>query len=260
MVAVTSCGLLDNCKHSTMIDMVIKTCIVCSSIETCRWHKGPTCHGCFIKNKTGRASYQARKNFKSVAIRDKRKDRSKVDPIGKTCSKCLKYKPYSEFHKQKQVVDGHASACKICRKPTIARYEIYKTEIKQQTLEYYRTHRQERGIYHKLREKKDVTFKLQNRLRHRLRMALKNNYKNGSAVALLGCTIDELRRHLESLWLPGMSWSNWSNSGWHIDHIKPLSGFDLTDVEQLKVACHYTNLQPLWAKDNISKGGIRSKK
>jgi hypothetical protein len=50
-----------------------------------------------------------------------------------------------------------------------------------------------------------------------------------------------------------MTWENWSKYGWHIDHIKPLSSFNLTDYEQLKMACHYTNLQPMWAKDNLIK-------
>jgi hypothetical protein len=50
-----------------------------------------------------------------------------------------------------------------------------------------------------------------------------------------------------------MTWENWSVNGWHIDHIKPLSSFDLTDTEQLKEACSYNNLQPLWAKDNLKK-------
>jgi hypothetical protein len=51
-----------------------------------------------------------------------------------------------------------------------------------------------------------------------------------------------------------MSWDNWTTDGWHIDHIKPLASFDLTDRQQLLLACHYTNLQPLWAIDNLSKG------
>jgi desulfoferrodoxin (superoxide reductase-like protein) len=50
-----------------------------------------------------------------------------------------------------------------------------------------------------------------------------------------------------------MTWDNWTTDGWHIDHIKPLASFDLTDRKQLLEACHYTNLQPLWAKDNLIK-------
>ena len=51
-----------------------------------------------------------------------------------------------------------------------------------------------------------------------------------------------------------MSWDNWNLAGWHIDHIRPLASFDLTDPVQLKQAAHYTNLQPLWAHDNYVKG------
>lgn len=60
--------------------------------------------------------------------------------------------------------------------------------------------------------------------------------------------------YLESLFQPGMVWENYGNDGWHIDHVRPLSSFDLLDPVQFSQACHYTNLQPLWAKDNLSKG------
>jgi hypothetical protein len=52
-----------------------------------------------------------------------------------------------------------------------------------------------------------------------------------------------------------MTWENYGRKGWHIDHKKPISCFDLNDQEQLKEACHYTNLQPMWAIENIKKGG-----
>lgn len=62
----------------------------------------------------------------------------------------------------------------------------------------------------------------------------------------------EFMAYLEAKFTDGMSWKNYGK--WHIDHIKPLASFDLTDPEQVKAACHFTNLQPLWASDNISKG------
>ena len=111
-----------------------------------------------------------------------------------------------------------------------------------------------KSSYNKTKESISVQYKLSNRLRHRLRMALKKEFKSGSAVKDLGCSIEELKLHLESKFQPGMSWDNWDRYGWHIDHIKPLASFDLTDRKQFLEACHYTNLQPLWATDNIIKG------
>jgi len=98
-----------------------------------------------------------------------------------------------------------------------------------------------------------INNRLKNRLRVRVCHALKNNQKAGSAVRDLGCTTEELKQYLESKFQSGMTWDNWSIDGWHIDHIKPLASFDLTDRQQFLEACHYTNLQPLWAKDNIIK-------
>lgn len=88
-------------------------------------------------------------------------------------------------------------------------------------------------------------------MRSRLNQFIKQ--KHNKTVDLLGCSVPELKKHLESQFQPGMTWDNYGRTGWHIDHIKPLSSFDLTDLEQLTEACKYTNLQPLWAKDNIQK-------
>ena len=86
-----------------------------------------------------------------------------------------------------------------------------------------------------------------------MNQAIKNKNKSGSAVRDLGCTIDEFKVYIEKHFDKGMSWSNWSTKGWHIDHKKPISSFDLTDRDQIIKAVHYTNLQPLWAKDNHKK-------
>lgn len=104
---------------------------------------------------------------------------------------------------------------------------------------------------------KDLTsplrIKIGTNLRCRLNKAIKGNFKSGSAVEDLGCSIDEFKAYIESKFKLGMCWENWGRKGWHIDHIIPLSAFDLTNYEQFKKACHYSNLQPLWAKENLSK-------
>ena len=104
------------------------------------------------------------------------------------------------------------------------------------------------------KRKNDIQFKLKCVLRKRLSDCVRNNRKNGSAIKDLGCSMEELKQYLESKFQPGMSWDNYGYYGWHIDHIKPLASFDLTDRNQLLEACHYTNLQPLWAIDNLIKG------
>jgi hypothetical protein len=65
--------------------------------------------------------------------------------------------------------------------------------------------------------------------------------------------LDQLVKHLEKQFKNGMTWENRGFNGWHIDHIIPISSFDLTDIEQQKICFHYSNLQPLWAKENILK-------
>ena len=107
--------------------------------------------------------------------------------------------------------------------------------------------------YHNMRLK-DPVYLLKRSIRNRFKAAIRNLCKSGSAVDNLGCSIDELKSYLESKFQPGMTWINYGKGGWHIDHIKPLSSFDLTKIEELREACNYKNLQPLWAKDNLMKG------
>lgn len=97
-------------------------------------------------------------------------------------------------------------------------------------------------------------YKIAMLLRTRLNMALKSNQRKGSAVYDLGCTIPELKLHIEKQWKEGMNWGNWKLRGWHIDHIKPLASFDLTNRKQLLQAVNFNNLQPMWWRENIVKG------
>jgi len=73
-------------------------------------------------------------------------------------------------------------------------------------------------------------------------------------IDLVGASIESVRAHLEQQFKPGMTWANYGKIGWHIDHIKPCASFDLSDPNQQKACFHYSNLQPLWALDNLSKG------
>ena len=84
-------------------------------------------------------------------------------------------------------------------------------------------------------------------------MALSGRFKYGTTFDLIGCSSEFLRNHLKSQFTEGMTWENYGYYGWHIDHIKPCASFDLSDIEQQKLCFHYSNLQPLWAKDNMKK-------
>lgn len=106
----------------------------------------------------------------------------------------------------------------------------------------------------------NVQYKLGRLFRRRMLSALmsQNITKTfQSHVRLLGCTVEEAQKHIEAKFEPWMSWENHGPQSWHIDHVKPLSAFDLTDPVQAAEACHYTNLQPLHWRDNIVKGGVR---
>lgn len=108
-----------------------------------------------------------------------------------------------------------------------------------------------RSNYYTERYSADLNFRLRVILRNRLLQSIKVNQKTGSAVRDLGCSIDQFKSYLESKFQPGMNWDNLGE--WQIDHIEPLSKFDLTDLNQFRKACHYSNLQPLWKQDNLKK-------
>lgn len=199
--------------------------------------------------------------------------------MNKFCSTCKNLKSISDFNKNSSAKDGLQAACKECqtiyrlkyREISKKKYEIRKEKYKNEFSKYYKRHKKEiskkRRVYYKKNKLKileykkkyerkkiesDTNFKLVKCLRHRLYDALRGNFKSGSAVRDLGCTVEFLKHYLESKFQPGMTWENYG-SYWHIDHIKPLSKFDLTDRNQLLEACHYTNLQPLEAMENIRK-------
>ena len=105
------------------------------------------------------------------------------------------------------------------------------------------------------KKKTNTQYRLKKRLRVRLYSVLKSGCKVGSAVRDLGCSVEDLKIWLEQQFLPGMTWENYGNGEgkWNIDHILPLSKFDLTDRKQLLKVCNWFNLRPMWAMENIKK-------
>lgn len=129
-----------------------------------------------------------------------------------------------------------------------------------QVLENNRLFREAKGWKATGRTIEDVrNFRLVERIRTRLYGFLKEMPVESVSIQDIGCSIEELKAHLESQFDSKMSWENYGVRGWHIDHIKPLSMFDLKDRKQYLEASNFKNLRPLWWRDNLSKGGRRGK-
>src|SRR5665213_2050276 len=131
---------------------------------------------------------------------------------------------------QRQTPEGKAK--------TRIQFQRYKARVNKWYLERYRT---------------DLQFRIRKRLSGRLRDAIKarGGRKSSSIVDLIGCSLQKVVDILESKFKQGMTWGN--HGSWHIDHIIPCAHFDLTQIEEQKKCFHYSNLQPLWAIENIVK-------
>ena len=165
----------------------------------------------------------------------------------KTCSKCKQDKPAEDFHKGK-------AQCKECVKEySKAYYRQHTEKINQSNRAWKKQNRDKVRIYERSKRKTDSNFKLTQNLRRRVRKTLNGKSKSKNTMDLIGCSVDFLKKHIESQFEPGMSWDNYGVDGWLMYHIVPCASFDLSDPEQQQKCFNYTNLQPLRAKDNISK-------
>lgn len=159
---------------------------------------------------------------------------------GKKCCTCKYWQPLTDYNYSKSHWDNLRVDCKKC------------------LIEWRKENRkilnEKHLVYEKNRKLNDAKFKIIKTLRSRLGCAVRrqNSHKNNTTIELLGCSVSFLKEFLESKFKDGMTWKN--HGEWHIDHIKPCASFNLLDEEEQKKCFHYTNLQPLWASENLSKG------
>lgn len=168
------------------------------------------------------------------------------DPEGfKTCTECKVLLTFENYSKLKQGKFGLASRCKAC---TAQKHKEWRNS----------TGRAWENEYTKKRKKTDPEYRIKFILRLRLLDAIKRHTTGGkvnkqhSALTLLGCTVEAAVTHIQSQFLPEMTWEN-HGSVWEIDHIKPCSAFNLQDVEEQRTCFNYKNLQPLFITSAIAE-------
>jgi len=197
----------------------------------------------------------------------------------KICNCCGLSQILEEFYKEESGKYGRRAKCKACmrlesRRPEVkerrrrsinkekerATQKRYIEKNKQKHLEYQKQWRLENT--EKLREmnkgyareyRKNPDYRLASNLSRRMRDALKYNKKNCSTVEYLGCTIEEFKIYAAKLFTEGMTWELYNQGKIEMDHILPCCSFDLSVEENRHKCFHYSNLRPLWTKDNRHK-------
>lgn len=178
----------------------------------------------------------------------------------KECSKCKILKELTEFHKERAKPDGFGNYCKECNyishclrynkipiriternlpidKPFKAKTKKSQEEKRQYSRDYMR------------KRLKNIDNRLLHNMRSRFYRAFKKEYVKGKTIENLGCNISEFKKYLSEKFVQGMTWDNYGK--WEIDHIIPLSS--AKTIEEAWKLNHYTNLQPLWKKENRHK-------
>lgn len=207
------------------------------------------------KNCVNETTREYRKKNNDKILSDQRKRRQKI-------------KDTPEYKEAKKISD--AKYYKKNKDKILSKNRRYYQENKAQIIkkhgEYQKKWRKtDRGSewmkkYSRDKIKNDENHRLKKNLRSRLWHALAGKSKSASTVELLGCSIEQLKIHLQGLFQLGMTWDNYGNpdedhkKSWHVDHIRPCASFNLCNPIEQRECFHYTNLQPLWGKDNLSKG------
>ena len=181
----------------------------------------------------------------------------------KICSKCKIDKPLSEYSKDSHTISGHDHRCKICSRKRSKFYRIKNAEKRSAYDKKYRNKKREQINAQRRKNKRkrwhsDTAFRMESLIRKRVNQFLTKKTRSAKTMELLGCDIDFLKIYLQytayANYYLDFDIENYSSKEYHIDHIVPCASFDLSDSKQQKQCFHYSNLQILGAKENISKG------
>jgi hypothetical protein len=236
--------------------METKVCSKCEEVKNiCEYYVNPNngkfrslCKICFnvkakeYRNKNKENVIKYSKNYKKVnseIIKEKGKIYRETNK--ETIKIRQKYNSRKHYLKNKELI--------------IQKSKIFRESNPNYFIEYRKKNPNYSGDYQKKRRECDFLFKLTCSLRARIYgFLIKNNItKKNKTFEIVGCSPQFLKEYLDQKFTEGMSWDNYGLYGWHIDHIIPLSSAKTED--DVYKLCHYTNLQPLWAIDNLKKGG-----
>jgi len=170
----------------------------------------------------------------------------------KICSKCKEIKSLSEFCSDKKNRDGLQSQCKTCKISSVIKSrKKYYNNYKNYDKKYRKTEK-----YKEKNRKSYYKNRIARNMSRSMRKCLKKDKNGMSWELLVNYSLEELKIHLEKRFKEGMSWENYGK--WHIDHIKPVSSFNITSIycDDFKECWSLDNLQPLWASENIKKSNI----
>jgi len=192
----------------------------------------------------------------------------------KICIKCQEVKPIEEFSFSNKIKKLRINECRECKKKYLKQYHEKNDETLKQKKKLYREKNSEQFKYRKkkyyLENKEKIReykrewerkrrndgslFKFKQLIRHRINVFFKTRKitKKNKTFDIIGCSPEFLKEYIEKQFKEGMTWDNYGIYGWHIDHIIPLSS--AKDEDEMYKLCHYTNLQPLWTQENLSKG------
>jgi len=174
------------------------------------------------------------------------------------CTRCLIRKSIEEFGTDSYEKDLKNLRCKSCERELSREYTSKDRKHHNRIAREWRRRNRDRvNLCERERRKEDLSYSLGVDLSVAVTNSVKSQgaRKANKSVKLLGCSIQKFLNYISEKFEPGMTWENHGRHTWHLDHIRPCCSFDLTKLEEQYRCFHYTNYQPLWAFDNLSKGG-----